>query len=95
MNRVDVLKEMTEVRKDLDAFKTAYDAVNGRKRERADQGNEDLLNFADWPGTIATMNVLIMCITRCEGILEDLERNLERLPHGLAPVENNHEHKSE
>jgi hypothetical protein len=90
LTRVDVLREIAETERDLLAFKKAYDEINRRvleRRELASQDTDDSLSFVEWPGTIAVQNVLIMCIVRLEGILEDYRKNLEALPHGLVSVE--------
>jgi hypothetical protein len=86
---------MAEVQKDLQAFDKAFDAINERVLERQEAGTADLLHFAEWPGTVAALNVLIMCRTRCEGILEDLRNNLEHVPHGLASVEDKEDGQNE
>ena len=80
MNREEILREVREVEKDLRAFKVAMDSVTNRLAEL--EGGEDrdrYETFARWPATQATINVLIMAVVRCEGILEEYHAALDRL----------------
>lgn len=70
----DVRVEMSEVHKDLVAFKRAYDAINQRIFDL--EGSPRYEKFLHWAGTQAVMNVLRMCIVRCEGLLEDYSKAL-------------------
>lgn len=88
MNKVELLREANEVELDLAAFRRAYRAIHDRLEERR---SSDQTHFAEWPGTVASLNVLIMCMTRCEGLLEDFRSNLGQLPHGLTTVEDQHD----
>ena len=62
---------------DLKAFRNAMNAVAERKEE-LESAPERLRAFMDWPGTQALLNVLIMVITRCEGLLEDYRQLLDK-----------------
>ena len=50
------------------------------------EGEGTLEEFADWPGTKATLNVLVMCRVRCEGLLDDLRDHLDKMPPALELV---------
>jgi len=84
IRRRDVEHLLEDTAKDLNAFSTAFDTIHLRLREREQEGTVE--DFADWPGTKATLNVLIMCRTRCEGLMEDLRKALDEMPHELALV---------
>ena len=75
--RQEIVEEMWHVQRDLEAFKKSRDAINARILELEDDYRLD--RFVTWAGTQAAMNVLIMCIVRCEGLIEDYKKNLESL----------------
>jgi len=76
--RAEVLKEMGEVRKDHTAFARAKDSIQERMLQ-LEHNKDRYEKFVRWPGTQATLNVLIMCIVRCEGLLEDYQEHLDRI----------------
>ena len=84
IRRRDVEQLLEDTGKDLTAFSKAFDAIQDRLRERTKEGTVE--DFADWPGTKATLNVLVMCRTRCEGLIEDLRKALSEMPHELELV---------
>jgi len=79
-----LIKQLRNAERDLLAFKRAYDAVYGRYIELEDDPIYQK-DFYDWPGFQATINVLMMTITRCEGLTEDYRRLLDELDT-TAPV---------
>jgi hypothetical protein len=77
VSRASVLEEMEEVRKDHLAFARAKDSIQERMLQL--ENNKDRHErFVRWPGTQAALNVLIMCIVRCEGLLEDYQTHLDQ-----------------
>jgi hypothetical protein len=77
--RDDVIKEMQEVSKDLQAFKQSRDIIQNRlnELEHSDPKRHEIL--ATWPATVAIWNVFILAIVRCEGLLEDYKKYLDNL----------------
>lgn len=92
MTRDDILDEISEVEKDLLAFKRARDVLYTRMRELEDNP-ERLALLADWPATKVIDNGLIIAIVRCEGLLEDYRSELEKLdvPDNVLRLEKNHD----
>jgi len=78
----EILNEIAQVSKDLAAFKQAYDAIAGRIAE-LESNVERHDTFVTWAGTQAALNVLVMCIVRCEGLLEDYRCHVEHRNHQL------------
>lgn len=79
MSRREYLEEqIREVGRDLYAFSEARDTLQRRLLELDGTPRYDFLH--EWAGFQAVMNTLIMAITRCEGLVEDLKMNLEKLP---------------
>lgn len=75
MNDAQILAEIGEVQADLGAFLRARDAIQRRIIELEETpGRHE--NFIKWAGTQAVMSVLIMCIVRCEGLIEDYTQAL-------------------
>jgi hypothetical protein len=88
MTREEVLCELEHTEKDLQTFKKAMDAFSERKLELEGEPARRRM-FMDWPAVQATLNVLIMGITRCEGMIEDYRRLLEtmELPDNVVTLE--------
>lgn len=87
MTRDDIIDEIRETRRDLSAFVEARDAIQRRIAEL--DGNPKRQEFfLSWAATQALMNVLILATTRCEGLLEDYQRNLMRMetPDNLVSI---------
>lgn len=81
--RSEVRQEMEEVRLDHQAFVQAKDAIQSRVLQlESDRDRYD--RFVRWPGTQAALNVLTMCIVRCEGLLEDYQTHLDQAPLKLV-----------
>lgn len=78
MTRDELVDEIRETRKDLRAFMEARDAVQRRVLE-LDINPQRQKFFVSWAATQALMNVLILATTRCEGLLEDYQENLDRM----------------
>jgi hypothetical protein len=76
MTREEILTEMRFIEGDLTTFRKAMSAMSGRKLE-LEQDPPRLQSFMEWPGTQALLNVLIMVISRCEGLLEDYRKLLD------------------
>ena len=78
MTRAELIDEIRETRRDLSAFVEARDALQRRILEL--DGNPSRQRFfSEWAATQALMNVLIMATTRCEGLLEDYQKNLDQM----------------
>lgn len=60
---------------DLQAFSAAKAALRYRAEEL--EGNPHYDEFVTWAGTQAALNVLIMCESRCRGLIEDLQNNIK------------------
>lgn len=75
MDRDDVIEEMREVEKDRLAFVSARDSIQRRVN---DMDGARQQTFIHWAGTQAIMNVLIMCVVRCEGLIKDYQALLEQ-----------------
>jgi hypothetical protein len=88
MIRDEILGEIELVEGDLAAFRAAMDAIAARKHELDDRPDRQAA-FLEWPATQAILNVLIMAITRCEGLLEDYRKLLEQdeLPDNVVKLE--------
>jgi len=78
VTRDELVDEIRETRKDLRAFMEARDAVQRRVLE-LDINPQRQKFFVSWAATQALMNVLILATTRCEGLLEDYQENLDRM----------------
>ena len=76
MTRDEVIRQLRHTERDLRAFRQAYDAIQRRVNE-LDSDPEQREFFLTWAATQASMNVLIMAITRCEGLIEDYKSNVE------------------
>lgn len=79
MTRDEIICQLRHTEKDLHAFKQAYDAIQRRIVELEDDPSQREF-FVSWAATQASLNVLIMAITRCEGLIEDYKNNLEPSP---------------
>jgi hypothetical protein len=78
VTREELLEEIVETRKDLEAFVGARDAIQRRLIELEDNPPRQKL-LVDWAATQAVLNVLILATTRCEGLLEDYQTNLDQM----------------
>lgn len=78
MTREEIIDEMGEVRRDLAAFLESRDALQRRISEMDSRPKRREL-FTEWAATQALMNVLVMAVTRCEGLLEDYRSALDRM----------------
>jgi hypothetical protein len=85
MTHDEVIAEVEATRKDLAAFKKAYDAIKGRILERRGENSIKAETFEGWAGTQGSISVLIMCVTRCEGLIEDMETWLTNNPQEEEP----------
>lgn len=77
VSRQDILEEILQVQKDLDAFKRSRDAIQRRIQELEGSPHEE--KFVKWAATQAIMNVLILAVSRCEGLIEDYRTALEKM----------------
>jgi len=76
-SKEDILRELDEVQKDLQAFKEARDAIQRRSVElENDQSRQD--KFVGWAVTQIVLNGLLLGIVKCEGLLDDYRTALER-----------------
>ena len=78
VTRDELIDEIQETRRDLSAFVEARDALQRRVLE-LDGNPRRQRFFTEWAATQALMNVLIMATTRCEGLLEDYQKNLDQM----------------
>jgi hypothetical protein len=78
MTRKELLARILEVEKDRKAFAESRTCIQERILELDGTPHGEFLH--EWAGTQALMNVFIMVITRCEGLLEDMNRALDSLP---------------
>ncbi len=76
MTRDEIVIELRETEKDLNAFKYARDVLYTRLREMDDNVERREMLVA-WPAMKVVDNGLIMAIVRCEGLLEDYKKLLE------------------
>jgi len=92
MTREEIIEEIHNTERDLLTFKSAMDVFTRRKLE-LDSEPERQRMFMEWPAVQATLNVLIMGITRCEGLLEDYRKILEGMdaPDNVVRLEKKHE----
>jgi len=92
MTRDEILDEISCVERDLAAFRKSMDAIAERKLE-LESDSHRLALFMEWPATQALLNVQIMAITRCEGLLEDYRKLLEQteLPDNIVKLEKPHD----
>jgi hypothetical protein len=88
MTRDEIVAEMRFIEGDLNAFRKSMDALSDRKSELEDT-SERLRSFMEWPATQALLNVLIMAISRCEGLLEDYRKLLDQqdVPNNVIKLE--------
>ena len=88
LTREEVLDQIELVSGDLAAFRNAMNAISERKLELSDNPDRQKM-FLEWPATQAILNVLIMAITRCEGLLEDHQQLLETMdvPDNVVSLE--------
>ena len=89
MNRDDILTEMQFIEGDLKAFRESMNAISDRKSALEEYHPERVQPFMEWPATQALLNVLIMAISRCEGLLEDYRKLLDErdVPNNVIKLE--------
>jgi hypothetical protein len=87
MTRDEIIVEMRFIEGDLNSFRQAMNAMSDRKTELAPYPDRQR-SFLEWPATQAILNVLIMAISRCEGLLEDYKKLLEetKVPNNVVPL---------
>jgi hypothetical protein len=78
VTRKELIDEIRETRRDLRAFIEARDALQRRVREMDDDPCRQEF-FTGWAATAALLNVIILATTRCEGLLEDYQKNLDQM----------------
>lgn len=78
MTRDELVDEIEETRRDLRAFTEARDIIQ-RRVLALDSNPSRQRFFVDWAATQALLNVFILATTRCEGLLEDYQKNLDRM----------------
>jgi len=88
MTREEIIGEIGHTERDLATFKKAMDSFMERRLELESDPERRAL-FLQWPAVQAAMSVLIMGITRCEGLLEDYRRLLDQmeLPDNVRRLE--------
>lgn len=91
MSRDEIIQELAEVRKDLRAYSEARDILHRRSMDQEGTPRHEF--FTEWAGFQATMNVFIMCIIRCQGLVEDYTKMLEdmKMPDNVVKLEDHHE----
>jgi len=65
-------------RADLRAFEEAKNILGRRMTELEQDDPEHYDNFVKWPATQVVANGMILCISKCMGVIEDLENNLKQ-----------------
>lgn len=78
MTRDELVDEIRETRRDLQAFTEVRDAIQRRALELEDNPGRRKF-FVEWAATQALLNVVILAMTRCEGLLEDYQKNLDQM----------------
>lgn len=77
VDRENLLKEIQLVQGDLLTFKRSKDEIHQRIQELEGLPHQE--KFTSWAATQAIMNVLILTIVRCEGLIEDYHKILEEM----------------
>lgn len=92
MTHEEVVAEVREVEKDLQAFKVARGALYRRISE-LDNSPERKSMLTDWPVMKVVDNGLIVAIVRCEGLLEDYRNLLDQtaVPDNVVQLERDDE----
>jgi len=83
VSKDQIQRELEEVRKDLHVFKEARDVFQRRSVELENEP-ERQDRFVGWAVTQVVLNGLLLGAVKCEGLIEDYERALEK--GELAPV---------
>lgn len=76
--RKEIDELIVEFRRDLRAYEGAMDNLQRRRLEVEDSGHAQ--HFNESCGCQAVSHVLVMNISRTEGIIEDLQKNRNGLP---------------
>ena len=76
-SKEDILRELREVQKDLQAFKEARDVLQRRSVELEDEP-ERQDRFVGWAVTQIVLNGLLLGVVKCEGLQDDYQAALER-----------------
>ena len=74
----DIRKMIRNYKGDLKAFEDAKNSLGARMRELEQDYPDHYDNFVRWPATQVVANGLILCISKCMGVIEDLEGNLRK-----------------
>jgi hypothetical protein len=92
VTRDEIITEVRFLEGDLAAFRSSMNALSDRKQALEEYPDRQAM-FLEWPATQALLNVLIMAITRCEGLLEDYRKLLEQteLPNNVVKLEKPHD----
>lgn len=72
----DIEVMLRRYKEDLAVFETAKNALGRRMADLEVSDPEHYDNFVKWPATQVVANGLILCISKCMGVIEDLEKHL-------------------
>lgn len=75
--REDIVEELHQVERDLMAFSTARNVIQGRINEL--EGTPRREAFVSWAVTQVILNSFILAVVRCEGLIQDYKKILEDL----------------
>jgi hypothetical protein len=75
--RDDIIQELREVHRDLDAFVQARQLLEARVQEMDQSPRQEM--FVKWAAMQVIMNALIIGIVRCEGLVSDYNKVLESM----------------
>ena len=78
MTRVEIIARAQRVERDLVAFQRSRDCIKDRMQELQEDDPEYYTEYMDWAAVQALMNVFVLSITRCEGLLEDYQKLLNQ-----------------
>jgi hypothetical protein len=77
MTQEEILSELYEVKKDMDAFIASRDTLHRRIHEMDGTPRQDV--FVSWAMTQVILNSFILAVVRCEGLVHDLQQALDAL----------------
>ena len=85
--RAEAIDELRETQEDRKAFAKALDAVSARLRDLEDNpARYEMLR--QWPATQVVLNGLVLCVTKCEGIIEEYRELLDQdTPDNVVSME--------
>ena len=83
--REEVVEELHQVGKDLEAFLKAKAVIQQRINEMEGTARQE--TFVSWAMTQVLLNSFILATVRCEGMIQDLRKVLETLdtPDNVVP----------